>query len=104
MRGAGFGLVGLLLCAGIVFYLMWGDKGTVQTSKQAKDHAEEVIHQATGRDSQGAVVTDAITYEEAPKGLLVKTIIPGSALEKRYGLKPGDVILEAGALELKGQT
>ncbi len=103
MRGAGFGLVGLLLCGAIIFYMMWGEGGSAQTSLEAKKHSEEIVNKVSGRDEQGAAVTAAISFEDAPKGLLVKSITPGSALEKKYGLKVGDIVLEAGPLELKAQ-
>lgn len=107
MRGAGFGFVGLLLCAGIIFYLMWGgpgtDGGTVRRNLEAKKHAEETVKELTGRDDRGESVTAAVTWEEAPKGLLVKSIAPGSTIEQKYGLRAGDIIVEAGALEIKGQ-
>lgn len=106
MKGAGFGFVGLLLCAGIIFYLTFGgpgNPGSARTALDAKEHSEEIANKVSGRDDQGAAVTEAVNFEESPKGLFVKTITAGSALEKKYGLKAGDVILEAGPLELKAQ-
>ncbi|MBC7785665.1 MAG: hypothetical protein H7144_17685 [Burkholderiales bacterium] len=101
MRGAGIGLIGLLLAGGIIFYMMWGGSGNpgyVRPALEAKRDAEVMTNAVSGRDEKGAAVTESITYEMSNKGAVVKTVVAGGAMDKKYGLKPGDVITEIGPL------
>ncbi len=99
--GAGVGLIGILLAAGLIFYMTWGGPGNpgyVRPAMEAKRDTEELANALSGRDSKGAPVTDSITFETTPKGILVKTVVPGGALDAKYGLKPGDLITDLGPL------
>ncbi len=101
MRGAGFGLIGLLICGGIIFYLMWGGPGNpgyVRPAMEAKKDATEMTNSISGRDEKGQNVTESIKYETNAKGILVKSVVSGGALEKKFGLKAGDLITEIGPI------
>jgi hypothetical protein len=101
MRGAGIGLIGILLAGGIIFYLTWGGPGNpgyVRPALETKRDTEVLTNAISGRDAQGQAVTDSITYEATGKGILIQTVTPGGALDVKFGLKPGDVIVELGPL------
>ncbi len=105
--GAGIGLISILLAAGVIFYLTWGgpgNAGSVRPALEAKRDAEELTNTISGRDSNKVPVTESITYETTPKGIVVKSVIPGGALDVKYGLKPGDIIVELGPLPLEQWT
>ena len=77
MKGAGVGLIGLLLTAGIIFYLAWGgpnNPGYVRPALEAKKQTEVMTNALSGRDEQGTPVTDTITYEPSPKGIVVSAV------------------------------
>lgn len=99
--GAGIGLIGLLMGVGLMFYLSFGggsNPGYVRPALEAKRDTEQLANAVSGRDAQGAPVTDSITFEVEPKGVRVKTVDPQGALAKQFGLIPGDLITEIGPL------
>jgi len=101
MKGAGFGLIGLLLVGGLIFYMTWGGPGNpgyVRPALEAKREAEVMTNAISGRDTQGVPVTETMTYEPTQKGIVVLTVVPGGAMDIKYGLRAGDVILEIGTL------
>jgi S1-C subfamily serine protease len=105
MRGA-FGLVGLLVTAGIVVWLMFGgDKGKsyVETVGSSKKHAETQVQAISGRDAQGDPVTASLKLEVVSSGghatgVRITSIDATGAIAKKYGLQVGDVITEFGPL------
>ena len=107
MRGAGIGLIGLLLCAGITFYLMFGgpgNPGTVRTDLEARKQANEFGNQISGKDVNGEIVTKSIAFQAGSRGIEVSNVTRGGAFDMKYGLQSGDVILEIGPLDAKQQA
>jgi len=102
MRAA-FGLVSLLVVLGIVMLLFKVyEAPAIKTGTKMREQAREIA----GRDEDNAPVTDAITLDAQDRngrmeGAVVTDITAGSAIEKKYGLQKGDVILEMGPLAVK---
>jgi hypothetical protein len=102
MRAA-FGLVSLLVVLGIVMLLFKVyEAPAIKTGTKMRDQAREIA----GRDEDNAPVTDAITLDAQDRngrmeGAIVTDVTAGSAIEKKYGLQKGDVILEMGPLSVK---
>jgi S1-C subfamily serine protease len=108
MRGAGLGLIALLLGVGLMFYLMYGGAGPGGTSYMqqvgnARKDANQQVNQMSGRDEQGNRASNATqlsveTSGGKTRGIKVDSIGPESAIAKAYGLKAGDVITGFGPL------
>ncbi len=95
--GAGVGLIGILLVVAFGFYMMFGGPGNpgyVRPAMEAKRDTEELANTISGRDSNKVPVTESITYEVTAKGILVKTVDPNGALGQKFGLRPGDLIID----------
>jgi hypothetical protein len=98
-----FGLVSLLVVLGIVMLLFSIYEAPVlKRGKSAQDDARAIA----GRDENNAPVTDAVTLDAQDRngrmeGAVVTSITPGSALEQRFGLQNGDVILSMGPLSVR---
>jgi hypothetical protein len=102
MRAA-FGLVSLLVVMAIILLLF--SMYSIPAAKQGKV-AQNQARQIAGLDEDNVPVTDAVTLDAQDRngrmeGAVVTSITPGSALQKRYGLQNGDVILEMGPLSVK---
>lgn len=108
MRGA-FGLVGLLVVAGVVVWMMTSSgggkngKGYLETVGSAKKQAESEVQAISGRDQQGQPVTASLKLEVVSSGgrstgIRITSIDPGNPVAKKYGLQTGDVITEFGPL------
>jgi len=98
-----FGLVSLLVTVAIVVWLFANH--TAEISKVNKSETERV-RQIAGRDeATGEDASRALTLEPAQRGskvigVTVKAVVPGSAMEKFYAIKPDDVITQAGDMPL----
>ena len=98
-----FGLVSLLVVLGIVMLIFSIYEAPVlKRGKTAQDDARAIA----GRDENNAPVTDAITLDAQDRngrmeGAVVTSITPGSAIEQRFGLQNGDVILSMGPLSVR---
>jgi hypothetical protein len=100
MRGA-FGLVGLLVCVGIVVWV-WSQKGahpadTAKELQKAQDRIEEF-------DPAAAMKSATLAPKEVNGkivGIEVTKIDPSGAMAKKYGLQKGDIIISAGPLDVK---
>jgi hypothetical protein len=100
-----FGLVGILggLVA-LVFILSHTLPGTEQnlkTARQAKDTARQVA----GYDESGVKASETIKLAEETSGgkltgVLVTSITQGGAMEKHFGLKRNDSIVQIGPLTM----
>lgn len=102
MRAA-FGLVSLLVVVAIILILF--SMYSIPAAKRGKV-AQNQARQIAGRDEDNAPVTDAVTLDAQDRngrmeGAVVTSIVPNSALQQRYGLQNGDVILEMGPLSVK---
>ncbi|MGC4033291.1 MAG: PDZ domain-containing protein [Tepidisphaeraceae bacterium] len=102
----GIGLLGLLVVVALVFYLMFaaGGKGSAGTALEAKKTMETQTYSAVGRDAEGESVSKSIQFDTDNKGIVVKDVTAGGAMDTKYGLKAGDVILEVGPLIVKEQA
>lgn len=102
MRAA-FGLVGLLVVVGIIMLLF--STYSLPVAKRGKQ-AQDQVREIAGRDENNAPVTDAITLDAQDRngrmeGAVVTDITAGSAIEKKYGLQKGDLIVALGPLTVK---
>src|SRR6185437_8407255 len=98
MRGV-FGLISLLLSMALIAYLWSSHTASVsQSNKQLLDQAQQI----SGHDANGKSVLESIKTAAGNDGggrmksLVVKSIVPGGAMEKFYGLKTGDRITVVG--------
>ena len=97
------GLVSLLVVLGIIM-LMFSiyEAPMLKTGKGTRQQAQQLA----GRDEDNAPVTDAITLDAQDRngrmeGAVVTSIVTGSALQQKYGLQPGDVLVELGQLPVR---
>jgi hypothetical protein len=99
-----FGLVSLLVTLAIILFIFkYIEAPTIKEGKKAQDTARQMA----GRDEEGQRVTDAVTLDSQDRAgkmesVVVSDIKPNSALQQRYGLQKGDVILEMGELSVRG--
>jgi hypothetical protein len=96
-----FGLVGILgTLIAIVFalsYLLPRSQPAINAAVNAQQQARQIA----GRDVNNAPATDSITLasEDANgrmTGVLVTSVTPGGAMDKHFGLKRNDTIVEIG--------
>src|SRR5207253_9438236 len=93
-----FGLVGLLVAIGVITMIMSKrltyDKAAIDAGKQATAQVQQVA----GRDEDGKDVRRSFTADaddsSKMNGVIITSIEAGSALEKFYGLKRGDTVVE----------
>src|SRR4051812_40665247 len=102
---AAFGLVGLLVCCGIVIAVMMAGGHPADTVNRAKPIREEA-ERISGVDHDGMRVQDSITLEPNEANgklnyMLVDKIVPGGPMEKYFGLKQDDAIVAVGPIEAK---
>jgi hypothetical protein len=97
------GLVGLLAVVGIIMMIMGkgGGLDAVDTARKAQESARVQTNQISGRDAEGAKASDSGKFEVQsvggkPDSILVVKLDAGGTLERVYGLKRNDSIVEAG--------
>jgi PDZ domain len=93
-----FSLVGVLvvLCIIMVIWRKY-EYPVLKTGAQLQPIAQQI----SGHDENGQDASHSITYDpdykgNQLKGLIVKTIVPGGAMEKHFGLVVGDEIVQIG--------
>ena len=97
------GLVSLLVVLGIILLLFSiYEAPMIKSGTNARQQAQQIA----GRDEDNAPVTDAIVLDAQDhngrmEGVVVKSVVPGSAIETLYGFQPGDVILQLGELTVR---
>ncbi len=111
MRAA-FGLVGVLVALAILI-LLWGGEGGYLDSSQSTIKTGQQLQAQTnvlaGRNTTGtvrAIDTIEVELDQASgggpvRGLKVTKIETGGAMEQRFGLAAGDVIVEIGPLSVR---
>lgn len=109
MKGAGIGLIGLLLVAGITFWIMFGGKdqggGYVRQELETREKETAIVNGIGGKDASGALVTDSITYVVEPdRGIMITTLEQKSPFDIKYGMRAGDRVIELGPLPVKGMV
>jgi hypothetical protein len=99
-----FGLVSLLVTLAIILFIFkYIEAPVIKEGKKAQDEARQMA----GRDEEGERVTNAITLDSQDRNgkmesVIVTDITADSAIQQRYGLEKGDVILEMGPLSVRG--
>lgn len=102
MRAA-FGLVSLLVTLAVMLFIFkYLQAPVIKEGKKAQDQARQI----TGRDEEGARVTDALTLDAQDRNgkmesVIVTDVKADSAIQKRYGLQTGDVIVQMGELTVR---
>jgi hypothetical protein len=95
-----FGLVGVLVLAGVIAY-WWGPGGGLDKTHQdikTGQKMTEAVSQIAGRDTQtggrawDSAELEILTSNGRPASLLVASVVPGGAYERYFGLKKDDVI------------
>jgi hypothetical protein len=101
-----FGLVGILggLVA-LVFIMSYTLSGTEQNLKVARE-AKDTARQVAGYDESGVKASQTIKLAEETRGgkltgVLVTSITEGGAMEKHFGLKRNDSIVQIGPLTME---
>jgi hypothetical protein len=108
---AGIGVLSLLIVIAIILFAAFSGPhgGYVPTVVQTGQNAQSQAQQIAGRDENGVPIQQTITLEEdSPngqmRGLVVKKLLPTGPLATDFGLLPGDEIVEAGDMDLRGQS
>jgi hypothetical protein len=98
-----FGLVSLLVVLAIILLVFnFYEAPMLKSSKTTRQQAQQIA----GRDEDNAPVTDAITLDAQDRngrmeGAVVTDVVANSAIQQKYGLQKGDVIVELGDLTVK---
>jgi S1-C subfamily serine protease len=98
-----FTLAGILVTVAVI---MWAfSKTAIPTAKQGLKTQDDA-RQLSGRDTDGTPITETFTLEAQSsngqvKSLLVTSIVPGTAMERYYGLKKGDQIISIGSTSVE---
>ena len=105
---AGLGLCGLLICIGVMVWIMHAvELPHTEAALQAKKKAEATLNPIAGYSRDGTMrFSDSLTLETESKGgkiaaIDVNSVVAGGPADTDYGLKEGDVILQIGELPVK---
>ena len=101
-----FGLVGLLVVIGVivVFWSVFHPADIVRMSESPKQQAEQIAGvDRSGNRAKDSISLDPVLKDGKLRYVLVEKIVAGGAMERYYGLKRGDAIIEASHLDLKDQ-
>ena len=102
-----FGLIGLLVTVGVIVMIMSTVLEKEQTVISAGEKAREEVTQigGYGEDMTPAANSATIEQQQSDAGklesLVVKDVVTGGALEKHFGLKAGDVIIEVNGMKVR---
>lgn len=93
---AGIGLVGLLVCVGLLMYLFAETQIPVaRVGKQAQGEAQQISgHGQDGGSAMDSFATDPDYSGSKLRGLVVTSVTPGGAMQTYFGLQTGDRITE----------
>jgi C-terminal processing protease CtpA/Prc len=95
----GLGLLSLLIVVGIIAYI--ASQHTAAVSKANKD-ARQQVAPITGRGPDEAPMEKSADFSGDRNGLSVTKVVAGGYFDLFYGVKQGDIILQAGNVDLKG--
>jgi DNA polymerase III epsilon subunit-like protein len=105
---AGFGLVGLLICVGVIVWIM--HKSTLPYTEEVlkkNDEAKKQLNPIAGYSADGSMkFSDSLVVDTETSGgkisaIDVTKVVAGGPADTAYGLKEGDAILEIGPLTVK---
>lgn len=107
---AGLGLVGLLICIGVIVWIMHSAVlPHTEEALKAKKKAEDTLNPIAGYSRDGSMkFSDSLKIQSESKGgkiaaIDVTSVVAGGPAETDYGLKENDVIVEIGPLAVKDQ-
>ena len=95
-----FGLVGLLVTIGVIAWIMSEaylphTQAVINAQKSMQPTINRVTSQGDdGRPSSSSAVLLPVETNGRLRGLSVQSVVTGGAMDKTYGLLPGDVILQ----------
>jgi len=105
---AGLGLVGLLICIGVIVWIM--GKSTLPHTQEVlkqKEKAEQTLRPIAGLSRDGSMkFSDSLELQTESSGgkissVDVTKVVPGGPADTDYGLKEGDAIIQIGELPVK---
>ena len=97
-----FGLIGLLVTVGVIVWILAAvelphTQAVSNANKRVKPAVQEITgHDENGEDARDSIKLDAETSGGKINSVLVTSITPGGAMEKHFGLKRNDSIVEIG--------
>jgi len=94
-----FGLVSLLVVVAIIAYL--GSRDAETASKVNTDTRQQMAP-VTGRGPDDAPMEKSAEFSGERNGLAVTKVVAGGYFDQFYGVKKGDIIIQAGNMDLKG--
>jgi hypothetical protein len=106
----GIGLISILLAAAIIFYVSfgYGKHGGYEGEvlHQGRDLREQAA-QLAGKDENNMTAQDSIVLDDVMsgselRGEKVVSLVPGGPMITAYGLQPGDQIIQAEQMDLRG--
>src|SRR5689334_22881973 len=94
-----FGLIGILVTLGVIVWVLSWTLGPIGQNLHTAKTKKEEARQIAGYDEDGVKASDTIKLADETSGgkltgVLVTGITPGGAMEKFYGLKRNDSIVE----------
>ena len=101
-----FGLIGVLVAVGVIVWIMIQiTLPHTEAVLSARKKVEPEVQRISGHDENGAKATDSIKLDAESTGgkmtaVLVTSITPGGAMEKHFGLKRNDSIVQIGPLTM----
>lgn len=101
------GLAGILVTIGVIAWI-WSAV-TLPATKQALDTRERVrpqVEQIAGHTADGTRAADTLQVQPLERGgrlsaIVVTDVVEGAAMDKHFGLRRGDEIIEIGPLSVK---
>lgn len=103
--GAAFGLLSLLITVAIILWAMVGT-GYLGTVSKQNTVMRQQVNVMSGKDPTGTMMaTDSIHTRIDRTGarpkLFISEVMTGGPMEERYGVKPGDRVIEIGGLDFE---
>jgi hypothetical protein len=106
-----FGLLSLLMTLAIALWIFMGPGGYFSSAQGVLKQGQRARQQAAviaGKTPDGARhSTDTIDFvtqtnaDGSTRGILIRAVESGGAMEQRFGLSPGDLIVEIGPLPVR---
>jgi hypothetical protein len=103
MRGAGIGLLSLLVVAAIIFIVMsMYLPPTLKAGKQGQDESQQISgHAASGRPAMDTIKLDEVDVGGSFRRVKVTALDTDSPYLINYHLQVGDEITEVGGLDVR---